>query len=290
MHTGRVSWLEQPERTTNLRGDAARHLRWRVAATASRAQLWRIPVPPCRLAAEALAAPARASMSIQTSKNVAVFAPHPDDETLGCGGTLLALRARGVAIHWVIATDMDPTIYSSERVTRREREITACAAALNASVIRLGFTSARLDEVPTSSLVRAVAEVISSVRPDTVLAPFRGDAHSDHAALADAVLAASKPMRAPSVRRVWAYEVPSETEIGWREEAGFRPNAFVDISTVLAEKLELLDVWGEEIGVFPQPRSRDAVEAWARVRGATVGFNAAEAFMVLRERVTFEAP
>ncbi|MCB9508066.1 MAG: PIG-L family deacetylase [Myxococcales bacterium] len=227
-------------------------------------------------------------MSIQNAQTVTVFAPHPDDETLGCGGTLLALRARGVELTWVIATDMDPAMYSPERVERREREIAACAAALDATVVRLGFTSARLDQVPTSSLVRAVADVVGSLRPDTVLTPFRGDAHSDHAALGDAVLAATKPMRAPSVRRVWAYEVPSETEIGWREPSGFRPNAFVDISEMLPRKLDLLDVWGEEIGEFPHPRSREAVEAWARVRGTTTGCRAAEAFMVVRERVNFE--
>lgn len=212
-----------------------------------------------------------------------VFAPHPDDETLGCGGLLLRARAAGVAITWLVGTEMDAS-YSAERRAQREREIEYVASRLGASVVRLGYPCASLDEVPTAAVVAAVAKALAEAKPDWLLIPFRGDAHSDHAVLADAAMAAAKPFRAPWVRRVWSYEVPSETEQGWRDPLGFRPSAYVDIADVLDAKLALVEAWGAEIGAFPHPRSREAVLALARTRGLSAGYAAAEAYMVIRER------
>ena len=145
---------------------------------------------------------------------ILVAAAHPDDETLGCGGTLLRHRAEGDAVHWLIATEMTPDVGGTpERVAERNREIEAVAKHFGfAGVHRLGFPAARLDVTPRAELVAALSGVVNAVAPDTLYVPFRDDIHSDHAVLADACAAASKWFRHASVRRVRAYETLSETE------------------------------------------------------------------------------
>ena len=122
------------------------------------------------------------------------------------------------------------------------------------------------------------------VQPDTVYVPYRNDAHSDHAAVFDAAVACCKSFRQPSIRRVHAYETLSETEFGLRpDDAGFRPNAFVDTSRWLDRKIDIMRLYDGEMGRFPFPRSEECIRAQAMLRGSQAGVAAAEAFMVLKE-------
>lgn len=218
---------------------------------------------------------------------VLVIAPHPDDEALGCGGALLRLmRERPDAeLHWVIVTEMPPGAqWSEERAAARRDEIATVAGRLKArQVHQLGFPAAKLDTVPMADLVGALSQIMGAVQPDTVFVPYRYDVHTDHRYVFDAASACVKSFRYPSVRKVLAYETLSETEFGLDPSVGaFRPNFWIDISADLDAKIELLEVYAGEMGVFPFPRSREAVEALARLRGSTAGVPAAEAFMLLK--------
>lgn len=217
---------------------------------------------------------------------ILVAAAHPDDETLGCGGTLLRHRVEGDKVHWLIGTEMTPDVGGTpERVAERNREIEAVAKHFGfAGVHRLGFPAARLDVTPRAEIVAAISGVVNAVAPDTLYVPFRGDVHSDHAVLADACAAASKWFRRASVRRVRAYETLSETEFQIAPDTpAFRPNLFLDITEHLKGKVAAMRLYRSEIGAFPFPRSEEAVRALATLRGSTAGCNAAEAFMTLRE-------
>jgi len=217
---------------------------------------------------------------------ILVAAAHPDDETLGCGGTLLRHRAEGAAVHWLIATEMTPDVGGTRaRVAERNREIEAVAKHFGfAGVHRLGFPAARLDVTPRAELVAALSAVVNAVAPDTLYVPFRGDIHSDHAVLADACAAASKWFRHASVRRVRAYETLSETEFQIAPDTpAFRPNLFLDFAPHLDGKVAAMRLYKSEIGTFPFPRSEEAIRALAALRGSTAGCKAAEAFMTLRE-------
>ena len=215
-----------------------------------------------------------------------VIAPHPDDEILGCGGTLLRRKAEGAELGWLIVTGISEQAgWPSERVQQRDAEIVQVAELIGFSeVVNLRLPPTHLDEMPMGDLIGKFSEVFKSFQPEEVFLPHRADVHTDHRQVFDAAAACSKWFRYPSVQRVLAYETLSETEFGLDPECAFRPNSFIDISDFLERKLEAMAVYRSELGVFPFPRSVEAIRALATVRGAASGFNAAEAFQLLRER------
>jgi LmbE family N-acetylglucosaminyl deacetylase len=220
------------------------------------------------------------------STDVLVVAPHPDDETLGCGGTLLRHAAIGDPVHWLIVTDVHVDHgYDRALVERRTEEIRRVADAFGfASVDNLGLPPARLDALARADLVKAISAVIRRLNPAVLYLPFRGDAHSDHAVVFDAAAACTKWFRQPSIRRVLCYETPSETDFGMRPgEPAFAPNTFVDVSRHLDRKLEIAALYEGEMGTFPFPRSPETIRALAAVRGAASGCQAAEGFLLLRD-------
>ncbi len=215
-----------------------------------------------------------------------VIAPHPDDETLGCGGTLLRRKAEGAELGWLIVTGIsEKTGWSAERVQQRDAEISKVTELIGFSqVFNLRLPTAQLDRLPMSELIEQFRVVFKSFQPEEVLLPHRSDVHTDHRLVFDAAAARTKWFRSPSVRRVLAYETISETEFGLDADCTFRPNCFIDISDFLERKLEVMAVYQSELGIFPFPRSIEAIRALATFRGATSGFMAAEAFQLLRER------
>lgn len=219
--------------------------------------------------------------------SILVAAPHPDDETLGCGGTLLRHRSQGDQLHWLIFTEMlEKYGYSADAIATRNREIIQVADRFAfASVHRLGLPTTQLDTLPKGDIIGRVLRVFKEVEPEVVYVPYRGDAHSDHAAVFDAVAACCKWFRFPSVRRVLMYETPSETDsaLHW-DGNSFTPNVFMDVSAHVDEKIAILNIYDSELGKFPFPRSVENIRALAATRGAASGFQSAEAFMLLKER------
>ncbi|NML46876.1 PIG-L family deacetylase [Ramlibacter sp. G-1-2-2] len=215
-----------------------------------------------------------------------VVAPHPDDEILGCGGTLLRRRAEGGEVDWLLVTGMSVAAgWPAERVRQRDEEIARAASMVGfRKVVQLGLPPTRLDAAPLGDLVGRIGDVIRDCQPDEIFVPSPADVHSDHRVVFDAVSSCTKWFRYPSVRRVLAYEALSETDFALHPDIAFRPNVFVDISGQLERKLEILRVYASEFAPHPFPRSEEAVRALALLRGAASGFAAAEAFQLLRER------
>jgi N-acetylglucosamine malate deacetylase 1 len=219
---------------------------------------------------------------------VLVVAPHPDDETLGCGGTLLRHVAEGDSVHWLIMSTIEgcPS-FNSQRIESRSREIAQVSEIYGfQSYHQTDLITTQLDVYPKADLVDAVSKVMSEIQPDTVYMPFRNDVHSDHGAVVDAVVACTKSFRYPHVRRVRVYETLSETEFSLRPNDNcFNPNLWVDIGDYLEKKIEIMKMYDGEIGEHPFPRSARNIRALATYRGAVAGVSAAEAFVSLKEIV-----
>ena len=219
-------------------------------------------------------------------KRVLVVAPHPDDETLGCGMTLLRYISEGIHVFWLIMTHMDRNDgFDQTRIHARDKEIEMVASNYQfAGLYKGNFPTTRLDTVPKNELIHVISNAISDCQATTIYVPYRNDVHSDHAATFDACIAAGKSFRHPSVREIYAYETLSETEFGLRpDDPGFRPNLFIDGSDWLERKIEILHQFAGELGNFPFPRSVECVRAQAALRGSQAGVHAAEAFMILKE-------
>lgn len=220
-------------------------------------------------------------------RDILVIAPHPDDETLGCGGTLLRHIDEGASVHWLIVTDLHLEKSSTAKNAHklRRNEVTAVAEKYGfASVHSLKFPTTRLDEIPRRKIVQSIGSVVAKIGPAILYVPFEGDIHSDHRVVFDSTIACTKWFRYPSVKRILAYETPSETDFTMSStRIGFQPNVFVDITPYLDMKIEIMKHYTGEMGAFPFPRSEKALRAHSSVRGAASGCFAAEAFMLLKE-------
>ena len=219
-------------------------------------------------------------------KGVLVVAAHPDDDVLGCGATIARWVQEGRQVVVAFLTDGVGARSDADQAAADRREAAARAAAAILGVTDLRFADwpdNQLDQVPLLELARHAESLVAELRPDTILTHHPGDLNIDHRRTCQAVLTACRPQPGFSVRTLWSFEVASSTE--WQipnPGLAFLPTAFVDVSGHLERKLEALDAYQEEIRDWPHPRSRQALEALARWRGASVGVTAAEAFVVHR--------
>ena len=194
----------------------------------------------------------------------------------------------GDEIHWLIMTTItEKAGFRKERIDLRKHEIDMVATKYQfSSIHQTQFVTTTLDTVANNELISEVSNFISRVEPDTIYVPYRNDIHSDHAAVFDAVASCTKSFRYPFIRRVRAYETLSETEFSIRPgDSGFRPNLWVNISSYLDEKIEIMRLYEGEMGQPPFPRSEKNIRALATLRGSTAGVNAAEAFVSLKETI-----
>jgi LmbE family N-acetylglucosaminyl deacetylase len=218
-------------------------------------------------------------------QTVLVVAAHPDDEALGCGGTIARLSSEGSDVHLLFVADGVNARGPADATALLQRHSMAekASVALGANPpTYLDFPDNRLDSVELLDLIQAIEEQGSKIRPEVVFTHCPSDLNIDHRLCAQAVITAFRPTPSQSVRSILAFEVPSSTEWSFGVQATFAPNAFFDVTDHLEAKFAALDAYREEMRAFPHPRSIEAIEALARWRGATIGAAAAEAFMILR--------
>jgi LmbE family N-acetylglucosaminyl deacetylase len=165
---------------------------------------------------------------------ILVIAPHPDDETLGCGGSLLKHKSNGDSLSWLVATRGHEPQWSAEILEQKEREISAVAAAYGFdNTVRLNFPAIKLERVPMEEIIVAIRDAITDAKPDCVYLNHAGDVHSDHRVLFGATMSVLKPFYSGKhgVKRILSYEVFSSTDAAPVNPArAFLPNVFIDVS------------------------------------------------------------
>jgi LmbE family N-acetylglucosaminyl deacetylase len=228
------------------------------------------------------------------AKRVLVVAAHPDDEVLGCGGTIARHADAGDQVQVLIVAEG-----ATSRRAQRDRvevhdELSALAYAAQragailgaAGVELLDLPDKRLDSLDRLDLIKQIEERIQRHQPQVVYVHHAGDVNVDHRRLHEAVVTACRPTPGQPVRRLLSFEVTSSTE--WQPPGSgppFQPNWFVDISAQWLRKREALLAYATEMRPWPHARSLEALEHLARWRGAQVGVEAAEAFCLLRQLV-----
>jgi LmbE family N-acetylglucosaminyl deacetylase len=216
---------------------------------------------------------------------VLVVAPHPDDEILGCGGTIARLATEGHEVHVAIVTQGQPPAFKAEDVAkvRAEMEEAHRIAGVHRTHV-LEFPAAGLDRLPASELNSALCAIVDQVRPDTMFLPFVGDIHGDHQIAFLASMVAARPRHNGAPAAIYCYETLSETN--WYAPPvtpAFVPTVYIDIADTLDTKLRAFGAFSSQVRAFPDERSPEAIEALARLRGATVHLHAAEAFILMRQ-------
>ncbi|OHE76668.1 MAG: GlcNAc-PI de-N-acetylase [Verrucomicrobia bacterium RIFCSPHIGHO2_12_FULL_41_10] len=226
------------------------------------------------------------------SKTILVFAAHPDDEVLGCGGTIARYAHEEADVHIVFFTDGINARSKNKEViaecAARKEGAKAAARILGAQLVIFGdFPDNRMDSVDFLDIVQFIERQVNFYTPEMILTHHANDLNVDHRLVHQAVVTACRPQPDHCVHTLLFFEVPSSTE--WQTPASasvFAPNWFVDITKYMSIRVRALEAYVEEMRTWPHSRSFHAVEHLARWRGATVGFEAAEAFMLGRNLVT----
>ena len=215
---------------------------------------------------------------------VLVLAPHPDDEILGCGGTIARMVDEGLDVDVAIVTSGQPPAFCAQSVARVQAEAQRAHEFLGIRATHLlDFPAAGLDRIAASELNAAIGKLICDLRPDTMFVPFLGDVHQDHQLTFLAAMVGARPRDDHAPSRILAYETLSETN--WYAAPmtpAFVPNVFIDIGAALERKLTAFGMFESQVKAFPDERSLATIEALARLRGSTVFLRAAEAFVTVR--------
>lgn len=219
---------------------------------------------------------------------VLVVAVHPDDETLGCAGTILKHKEQGDEVYWMIITSIrnHPNGYPLDIVNKRDQTIKAVADAYGFNgVVELNIPTTLVDKSNLGTLVSKASKSIDDIKPDIVYMMHEYDVHSDHRVSFSAIYSCLKSFRHPFVKKIYSFESLSETEFAVATPPNsFIPNVFVDITDYIEKKLEIMSMYDTEVMQEPYPRSLSSIKALARVRGSRAGVMYAEAFQLLYER------
>ena len=214
--------------------------------------------------------------------NVLVIAAHPDDEVLGCGGTIARLAAEGAAVSILILANgltsraNFDSVKDVDRLRVHHERARAAGALLGAREVNVaGLPDQKMDTVPLLDITQTIERELARVRPALVFTQHGGDLNLDHAITFRATLTATRPMAGGVVRELYSYEVPSSSEWAFGQfEPRFQPSVFFDISAHLDAKIAAMQVYESETRAFPHPRSPEALRALALQRGAAAGLPA----------------
>jgi N-acetylglucosamine malate deacetylase 1 len=221
---------------------------------------------------------------MENKKRILVVAPHPDDETLGVGGTIAKYSAQGHEVFVLIISGHLPPIYSRKAYEETISEAYSAFSVLGVEKSEFfEIPATMIGDLPLHEVNGRISKVVSDFNPQIVLCPFP-DRHIDHRLVFDNVMVATRPVGVGrDIEILAAYETLSETH--WNAphiEPNFTPNLVVDISDYIDAKLAALKCYESQITDFPGPRSIEASESLARFRGTQAGFAYGEGFHIVR--------
>lgn len=221
--------------------------------------------------------------------SILVIAAHPDDETLGCGGTIAKLSAEGRDVHILILGEGITSRKGSrqettEKIDQLRDNARKAARILGAKSVKLlSFKDNMFDTIPLLEIVQSIEEHISLIKPRSIFTHFEGDLNIDHSITFRALLTAARPLPKARVKHIFTFETLSATDWSFGKiTASFEPNLFIDISPFLEKKIKAMEAYQGEIRPSPHPRSSHTIKTLAQHRGSSVGMDVCEAFSIVR--------
>ncbi|WP_181450920.1 UDP-4-amino-4,6-dideoxy-N-acetyl-beta-L-altrosamine N-acetyltransferase [Helicobacter valdiviensis] len=221
------------------------------------------------------------------NKTILIVAAHPDDEVLGCFGTVARMIKEGNKAYTLVlgegkssrAIDRNDILQESYEIL--DDEFYKANKSIGISeVFRERFPDNSFDSVPLLHIVKSIEKIKQKVKPDIIFTHYESDLNIDHKITFQAVLTATRPMLGECVKEIYSFEVLSSTE--WKYPNSFSPNVFVDISNTLELKINAMRLYKSELCEYPHPRSLKGIELNAKHRGMQVGLESVESFMLVR--------
>lgn len=221
-------------------------------------------------------------------KKILIIAAHPDDEVLGCGGTIARLNKEGYELYTLILGEGITSRDDVRNKGKRKEEIDTLRQQSNNAnkilgvkeVLFFSFPDNRFDAVPFLDIVKTIEKVKKEIKPGIVFTHYEKDLNIDHQITYKAVITATRPISEETVKEIYSFEIPSSTE--WSYPLSFSPNVFYNISETMNIKLRALEEYKTELREYPYPRSLKGIKLIAKTWGMKVGLNYAEAFKMIR--------
>ena len=223
-----------------------------------------------------------------TKKNnsVLVVAAHPDDEAIGCFGTLLKHYKFGDEINIIFLSDG----VSSRGVNKKKKherkknclKVLKIIGLKSKNVFFLDYPDNMMDAVPLLDVIKNIEEIKKKIQPNVLYTHFSNDLNIDHRIAYQAAITASRPSKNETIKKILCFEIVSSTEWSDKNKQIFSPNYFVDISKFINRKLKALAIYDKEIKKSPNARSLENIKNLALLRGSRAGVNYAEAFFIER--------
>ena len=228
------------------------------------------------------------------NKKVLIFAAHPDDEVLGCGGTISHHRKKGdkVGVCYLSEGVSSRFEYIKKNEWNKEVQLRKDMAAKASSILDfqiikfLDLPNLRMEDQSKLELVKEILKIIKTFNPDIVYVNFPGDLNTDHQVTFKTVFTALRPHPNNNVKILRCYEVLSSTD--WSaniDEPKFNPDTYIDITQFVDKKMESVDAYIDEMRPFPHPRSTEVITSLMKYRGSQVGFKFAEAFVTIKNLI-----
>ena len=218
-----------------------------------------------------------------SKKNILVIAAHPDDEILGCGGTIIKLKKSFNLYTLILGAGIDSRGIKKNNQLKKTKLIEqGLKANKYLGVKEIYFENLKdnsFDNYDLLEIIKIIEKYINKIKPNIIFTHSNNDLNIDHRIIFQSTLTACRPQRNSSVKKLYSYEVPSSTEWSFgRVTKNFQPNFFVDIEKNIKKKIKSLQFYKSEMRKFPHPRSIKNIQNISSVRGSSVGLKNAESF------------
>ena len=212
-----------------------------------------------------------------------IVAAHPDDEILGCGGTIIKFREKyDVNVIFMTNGTSARGKNKKEAVLRKKACLDLFKFLKLKKPIFMNFPDNKMDTVPLLKIIQKLEKIIEKNKPKIIFTHYSECLNIDHKITSQAVMTACRPLKNCSVKKILSFEVLSSTEWAKFNNKSFEPNYFIDISSSFEKKLIAMKFYKRELRKYPHSRSLKAIESLARFRGISCGDSYAEGFFLNR--------
>jgi len=217
-------------------------------------------------------------------KKILVVAAHPDDEIIGCGGTLLKHIYNKDDVFVVYASDGESSrVNGKNKILKRKKQAKDVAKiAKIKKIFFLDYPDNQMDKINLLKISKSISLIVDKIKPDIIYTHHYNDLNIDHRITFEATMVACRPIKKKNVTEIYSFEILSSSEWYGRKDSNFKPNVYVDINAFFEKKLDLMKIYKDEIMPTPHPRSLRSITSKAASRGSEVSVLYAEAFELIR--------